>query len=103
MSCSCSPHPGRVSLGLLLIHCHEQEKHGTSCEDFFELLQEAAEEQGLAEAEGEGSREWVPLQCVEDFISNFNDGAQHFMAATFPDHYLKGVPEARLADIPAGL
>ncbi len=37
-------------------------------------------------------RDWVPLQAVEEFISNFNDGAQHFMAATFPEHYLKGVP-----------
>ena len=35
-------------------------------------------------------QDWVPLQSVEEFIGQFNDGAQHFMAATFPDHYLKG-------------
>ena len=81
---------------------HEQEKHGTPFEDFFELLQEAAEEQGLVEPEAEGCKDWVPLRCVEDFISNFNDGAQHFMAATFPEHYLKGAHEPLSADIPAG-
>ncbi len=81
---------------------NEQEKHGTSFEDFFELLQEAAEEQGLLVGEAEGCKDWVPLQCVEDFISNFNDGAQHFMAATFPEHYLKGAHEPMSADIPAG-
>jgi len=79
----------------------EQEKHGTSFEDFFELLQEAAEEQGLMEAEAEDFRGWVPLQSVEDFIENFNDGAQHFMAATFPEHYLKKAPEQVSADISA--
>ena len=97
----CSPHPPGIALVMMSVHCHEQEKHGTSFEDFFELLQEAAEEQGLTEAEAEGSKDWVPLQCVEDFISNFNDGAQHFMAATFPDHYLKGAPEP-VSDTPAG-
>ena len=81
--------------------CHAQEKHGTSFEDFFELLQEAAEEQGLTEGETEGCKDWVPLQCVEDFISNFNDGAQHFMAATFPEHYLKNAHEPVSADTPA--
>ena len=83
-------------------HGHVQEKHGTSFEDFFELLQEAAEEQSLMDVEAEGCKDWVPLQCVEDFISNFNDGAQHFMAATFPEHYLKGADEPVSADIPAG-
>ena len=66
-----------------------QEKHGISLEDFFELLQEAAEEQGLMEAGNCDLQDWVPLQSVEEFIGQFNDGAQHFMAATFPDHYLK--------------
>lgn len=83
-------------------HCHEQEKHGTSFEDFFELLQEAAEEQGFMEGEAEGCTNWVPIRCVEDFISNFNNGAQHFMAATFPEHYLKGAPEPASGDTPAG-
>lgn len=70
-----------------------QEKHGTSFEDFFDLLQQAAEEQGLMDSgDDDEFRDWVPLQAVEEFISNFNDGAQHFMAATFPEHYLKGVP-----------
>ena len=66
-----------------------QEKHGTSLEDFFELLQEAAEEQGLMEMGDCDLQDWVPLQSVEEFIDQFSDGAQHFMAATFPDHYLK--------------
>lgn len=69
-----------------------QEKHGTSLEDFFELFQQAAEEQGLMNTEDEGFKDWVPLQSVEEFISNFNDGAQHFMAASFPEHYLKEAP-----------
>ena len=79
-----------------------QEKHGTSFEDFFDLLQQAAEEQGLMGLGDEDEfRDWVPLQAVEEFISNFNGGAQHFMAATFPEHYLKGVPGQEPVQAPA--
>ena len=81
--------------------CGKQEKHGTSFEDFFRLLQEAAEEQGLMDTEAEDCRDWVPLQSVEEFIGNFNDGAQHFMAAVFPEHYLKVAPEPVSAESPA--
>ena len=85
-----SPIPSALNVGSPQADVVMQEKHGTSLEDFFELLQEAAEEQGLMEMGDCDFQDWVPLKSVEEFIGQFNDGAQHFMAATFPDHYLKG-------------
>ncbi len=61
-----------------------QDNHGTTFQEFMDLLQCAAEERGLMNLADVAQDEWLAIPVVEDLLRNTVKGMKDFMDQIFP-------------------